>query len=263
MIYWNTDKEEVKRVVTELPEDTVIGEFSGRDSVAAILKALESSDINNVLPIASFAGTEYGDLQSIKANYEKLQKRVAALYGDNKKIHPLIVYSRPELWRVFNGRFTTLLIERYGFYNPCIACHLYFHLIRLPFAKSLGNRIISGERESHDGRIKVNQLGQSLDLYQSVIEHFGVELLMPIRHVASGEEIEELIGWDWGEGKNHPQCVFSGNYRDLAGEALFNEEDLNSYLQSFLFNSGIEVGRFILEEDTNFDKLMEKVSRYI
>ncbi len=48
---------------------TVIGEFSGRDSVAAILKAFEDEDIDYILPVATFAGTEYGDFNVI---YKKL-----------------------------------------------------------------------------------------------------------------------------------------------------------------------------------------------
>jgi len=42
---------------TKYHPSTVVGEFSGRDSVAAIMKAFESEDIKYILPVASFAGS--------------------------------------------------------------------------------------------------------------------------------------------------------------------------------------------------------------
>jgi hypothetical protein len=41
-------------------KDIAVGEFSGRDSAAAIIKGMESDDINVVLPIVAFTGTDYG-----------------------------------------------------------------------------------------------------------------------------------------------------------------------------------------------------------
>ena len=45
----------INRIIKELPNDVVIGEFAGRDSVAAIIKALEDESINRILPVASFS----------------------------------------------------------------------------------------------------------------------------------------------------------------------------------------------------------------
>ncbi|MCF8037391.1 MAG: hypothetical protein K9K62_11005, partial [Desulfobacteraceae bacterium] len=45
-----------------------------------------------------------------------------------------------------------------GHYTPCTGCHLYLHAVRIPLARMLGNvPIIGGERESHSGKVKVNQ----------------------------------------------------------------------------------------------------------
>lgn len=60
-------RDNIYKEISALPPDTVIGEFAGRDSVAAILKALEDDSITNILPIATFAPTEYGDFEILEA----------------------------------------------------------------------------------------------------------------------------------------------------------------------------------------------------
>lgn len=224
---------------------TVIGEFSGRDSVAAILKAFRDG-VDYILPIATFAGTEYGDFNSIYENYVKLEKRVKDLYGDSKVIYPLIEYNREDLWHLINGRFTGELIRKYDFYNPCVGCHLYFHLTKLPFAQKLSKKIISGERESHDGRIKVNQLHLTLEAYKKILSDLGYELMMPLQFEKSGDSVSELIGWDWEEGKDHPKCVLSGNYRNIDGLAIYNGKKLEYFINDYLYNVGKIVGNHLL-----------------
>lgn len=240
---------------------TVIGEFSGRDSVAAIMKAFESDDINYVLPVASFAGSEYGDFDEIYRNFESVQKVVKDRYGKTKVLYPLLEYNREDLWHLMNGRFLAKVTKKFGFVTPCIGCHLYFHLIKLNFAKNLSNRVISGERESHDGRIKLNQHSLSLDAYINVMKYFDVELLMPIRRVGDGKIIEDLIGFSWVEGKGHPKCVLSGNYRDVNGKAIIDLKQLQNYLENYLVILGQMVGEYILDHDEDMDELREKIQR--
>ncbi len=234
MFFENISPDKIQRLLASLPIKTVIGEFSGRDSVAAIIKAFEDNSIRHILPVASFAGTEYGDPGTLTENHTKLMERIKTFYGNDKKLYPLIFYSNPDLWSVINGRFTSLIIERFGFYTPCIGCHAYFHILRVPMALQLGKKIISGERESHDQKIKVNQLPLCLSFYKGILAEFEVELLFPLRGIQNGNEIENLIGWDWQEGKNHPECSYSGNYRNLEGKAVYEEEKINRFLEEFL-----------------------------
>jgi len=236
---------------------TVIGEFSGRDSVAAILKAYEEG-VDYILPIATFAGTEYGNFNSIIENYRKLKVRVESLYGNQKILYPLIEYNDEKLWHLLNGRFASVLQSRYKFYNPCIGCHLYFHVTKLKYAKDLSKRIISGERESHDGKLKVNQLHETLEAYKTVVKSLGYELFMPLQEVFEGEEVSRLIGWDWAEGKDHPKCVLSGNYRDIGGKSIYNSDELNSFLEQYIKIIGISAGQYVLGEIT-FETLTQKI----
>jgi len=241
-----------------MSSDTVIGEFSGRDSVAAIMKAFEFENVNAILPIATFAGTEYGNYDILYDNYLQLKEQVSKQYGDTKVLHELLEYSDQRLWHLLNGRYTTELINKYGFYIPCIGCHLYFHLTKLKYANRLSRKIVSGERSSHDGRIKVNQLPEVLESYRNVMTKLGYELIMPIEHMAEGNDVESLIGWNWDEGESHPKCVLSGNYRDISGKAVYDEMQLDDFLESYIEKIGYAAGEYVLGRKT-----LEEVEKII
>jgi len=123
----------------------------------------------------------------------------------------------------------------------------------------LSNKVISGERESHDGKIKINQYSLSLDAYIKVMEYFDVELIMPIRNVKDSETIENLIGFHWVEGKNHPKCVLSGNYRNNTGQAILNIEELRNYLENHLIVLGQVVGEYLLDRKRSLENLKERI----
>lgn len=243
-------------------KSTVIGEFSGRDSVAAILKAFEDDQVNYILPVATFAGTEYGDYDGLYDNYDKLLERVKILYGDTKILYPLHEYNDNKLWHLINGRFVTELINRFKFYNPCVACHLYFHITKIKFARHFTGKIISGERESHDGRIKVNQLHDSLEAYKVIMSELGYDLMIPLQHEDSGEMVESLIGWDWSEGKDHPKCVLSGNYRGVEGQAVYDILQLKVYIAQYLKPVGLLMGSY-LEEKISIHELEDMIKDII
>ncbi len=258
MEHFNQTHEEIERIIASLPKETVIGEFSGRDSVAAILKAFESPEIKHILPVMSFAGTEYGNLEGLQENEQRLRQRVRALYGEEKTLHPTIIFSNPKLWSVLNGRVVHGLIESYGFYTPCIGCHMYFHLLRVPMARRLGGKIISGERVSHGGKIKLNQLADSLEAYKTVLEKLGVELLFPIREVVDGNAVRDLLGWSWDEGKGHPACMYSGNYRRMDGKTEYSERALRAFLTEFLIPVSVNVGKILIRKpDASLEDLQK------
>lgn len=240
---------EFDTLLINMPKNTVIGEFAGRDSVAAIIKAMEAPLINYVLPIASFSPTEYGNFESLEKNYEQMVKRVKDLYGDKKRIFPLVFYSNYDLWSIINGRFVDYVLKYYGFYTPCIGCHAYLHLIRIIISLKLGKKVISGERESHDGRIKINQSSEAIDTYIKIAKYFGAKMLTPLRHLAAGEKIEEIIGWNWGEGKGHQSCAFSGNYADINGKVSYDKDVIIDYLNNFVYPICTLLGDLLLEND--------------
>ncbi len=248
--------------VNDYHKSTVIGELSGRDSVAAIMKAFEDEDIKYILPVATSSGTEYGDYDVIYENFKKMKAEVKKRYGDKKIVYPLIEYNREDIFALINGRYITELIKKFEFYSPCIGCHLYFHLTKIPFANNLSKRIISGERESHDGKVKVNQLHETLEEYKKILGDAGFDLLMPLQNIKDGSEIEKLIGFKWDEGKEHPKCVLSGNYRDISGKAVYSSDLIKKLFKGYLVPVAHEISKYFKEEIT-LETVKEKVEKII
>lgn len=207
-----------------------VAEIAGRDSVAAALAAAREGRIRALLPTVAYTGTEHGSWQTTFRKIGLLKRKLAPL---GVRTAPPLVMGWPDLWRRLCGLPMSEIIESYGFYSPCIACHLYLHALRIPLARLLEcSLLIGGERESHDGRIKINQIGPALDAYAAFTAGFGIELLLPLRLVSSGSEVEALIGEPWEEGGEQVECVLSGNYRG-AGKSRFSGDNVARFLRDF------------------------------
>jgi hypothetical protein len=206
-----------------------IVEMAGRDSVAAAVKAVEEKGFTDLIPTYAYTGTEHGPWLSVEQAVIRLESRLP-----ETKIHDLLVLGSPGFWQALNGRFVTELISRYGFYVPCLGCHLYLHSVRIPLSSLLGGTpIISGERESHNGTIKVNQISEALNAYERLAGEFDTELIMPIRNITEGGVIRETLGFQWEEGGEQLGCVLSGNYRTADGKVGIGSHQVEKYLDEF------------------------------
>lgn len=233
-------------------------EIAGRDSVAAAIRAVNELPIDAVLPTIVYTGTEFGDWEVPFEKVNLLKKLLADKEPDVAVYEP-VVLGAPRLWRALNGRYVSALFERYGFYTPCVGCHVYVHAIRVPLAKATGCRfVIAGERESHDGRIKINQISDALDAYVDLLARFDVELLLPLRHVASGTEVEELVGGTWNEGAGQLVCVLSGNYRKSTGDVTYDVTAVKRFLDEFAIPvADPAVNGYLAGETPDYSKLAE------
>lgn len=219
-----------------------ICDISGRDSIAATIKAFQEEDINCVLPIAVHIPTEYGSYETVEHNVGFLQKYVKKRF--NGKIYNLIIVDDTEFWRILNGRYIGEIIQKFGFYSPCLGCHLYVHSIRTMIAKFIGCRyVISGAKESHNGRIKINQLPTALNAYSVIMNELGIEHLLPLRFIKEGTETEKILGIPWKEGENQLRCVFSKNYNSFEEKSLICEAEVYSYFNEY----AIPLARKLLE----------------
>jgi hypothetical protein len=222
-----------------------IGEIAGRDSVAAIIDAAKRDDIGSILPVAIYTGTLYGDWKTILETVAYIQDEVKRRY--NKKVHRLAVLGSPLLWHALNGRFMQVLFEKFGFFSPCLGCHLYFHSIVIPLAKKLNcTAVIAGERESHDGKIKLNQTAIAIDAYVSMLEDFGLQLILPLRHVQDKAEVDSIIGEKWRD-DDQMACVLSGNYKYLDGKSNYNEATSREFYDRYALPAMKSIIEGILE----------------
>jgi hypothetical protein len=204
-------------------------EIAGRDSIAAAVKSIQEYGFTDLLPTYVYTGTEYGPWDIVNQALLRLKSRLPKV-----RVHPLIVLGSPDFWKVLNGAFISELLSIYGFYTPCIGCHVYLHAIRIPLALLLGNiPMISGERERHNGSVKINQILEALDLYKSLTETFGIQLLLPLRKITRSQEIEAILQMDWQESKEQLYCCLSGNYRSVDGSVEMTETQVVRFLNEF------------------------------
>ena len=206
-----------------------IAEIAGRDSVAAAITAVEKERFTDLIPTYVYTGTEYGPWLDLEQAVHRLKVRLP-----NVQIHDLVILGSPKFWRALNGRYVSHLISRFGFYTPCVGCHVYLHGARIPMASTLGNiPIIARERESHNGFIKINQIAEALNGYKKLAETFGIELMMPLRRISSGRLIEDILGFDWKQGEEQLGCSLSGNYRFAGGNIKITASQIQRFLEEF------------------------------
>ncbi|EHP89657.1 hypothetical protein [Methanotorris formicicus] len=236
-------------------KDIAIGEFSGKDSAAAIIEAFREFDV--ILPVVAFTGTDYGDKKIFYKNWELLNDRVKNLYND-KVLLPLHFMFEPKLWNALNGRFVSLIIKKFGFYTPCIGCHAYLRILRIPLSKHLGSVIIGGERIHHNGDFKIDQVEMVLEIYERICNELGVKLKLPIKYVKENSKIKDIIGVDWKQGKRQFSCVFSGNYRDKDGKVIFEEEKVRKFLNEFIYPVSVEIVKRGYVEDFKYIEIVKE-----
>jgi hypothetical protein len=225
---WMLPAETVERLRAAAKPAVV--EVAGRDSLAAALRAAAEADHDLFLPAVAYTGTEFGEWRIPFEKIEHLKERLRGVGAGVEVLAP-VVMGAPELWRLLCGRYVLAQYRRFGFYTPCIGCHVYLHALRVPLAKMTGCRVVvAGERESHDGVVKLNQIPTALDAYVELLARFDVELSLPLRHVSSGAEIGEIVGTDRRESEGQLGCVLSQNYRDADGAVPYDEEAVNAYL---------------------------------
>ena len=225
-------------------KEVAIAELAGRDSIAAAIKALEEKEMEALLPVYTYTGTEYGSFDYLERAVEWLKGRLGS-----GRVGNLILVGSPKFWHALNGRWVKELIRRYGFYTPCIGCHIYLHASRLPLVKALGvKRVISGERQYHDGVEKINQISLVISAYRFLLSRFDVTLLTPLVKIRSNAEIDEMIGTKWYEMGDQLHCVLSANYRDAMGNLHFgpNHFDLDR-IQGYLSEFALPMASRVIE----------------
>jgi len=227
--------------------NTAIAEIAGRDSIAAAIRACEMLPIKAIVPTIVYTSTEFGDWEILSNKITFLKERFNR-YG--LKVFDPVFLGDPKLWNVLCGRLAAHLFRIFGFYTPCAGCHLYIHAIRVPLAKMLNcTMVIGGERESHDGKIKLNQVNIALDSYTKLLEKFHVELILPLRPIDSGQTIAAIIGGGYEDGRQL-ECVMSKNYQEIDGTVSYDYMALKRFFDEFALKIAERAVRSYLEKET-------------
>lgn len=216
-----------------------VQEIAGRDSVAAFKRFLDRNNAYDYVVLSvAFSPVEFGDLRHPLKAIE-----IARSLAAQKGIEVLISVSKSAyLWKELVSENLIENSNKYGFFSPCIGCHLYLHILRGFLATITGAEIVvSGERLYHGDKIKVNQALPCITAYAQVLKSIGVDLVFPVMDLKEEKSILELLPEKWAEGKGQMECLFSGTSKLTADRYDELRTSIERYLSEHLIPSGTEI----------------------
>ena len=221
---------------------TYIAEIAGKDSIAAVHKIMRERAPATIIPTVVYTGTEYGDFSSYTRSIDYLTK-CGQLYGVS--VEKTMILHNEMLWNYICVKYSNLLFQTYGIYTPCIMCHLFTHLLRIPiYLERKCEGIITGERYSHKGKLKANQQQDTISLFRSLFSGHRIALIQPLIDTEDTIIVDaEIKDYSYISTINDLKCVLSGN---MSGVSLEEEENLlklRRYLDCFVS----PVGEYLLQ----------------
>ncbi len=242
--------------------DTYIAEIAGKDSISSIINFGQTNKNITIVPTVVYTGTEYGDISTFTESIEFLNKLLCKY---PIKFETTQIIHNEKLWNILNAKYQYLIYKKFDFFTPCIMCHFYTHLIRIPtYILYKASGIITGERVSHDGRVKLNQHPNTLKCFSYLFEKNGIQLIRPNCNMYDTKDVDEIIKDEYIiTHANDVKCVLSGNLFGFP-----NQEDvfvfcLNNFLENFVKPVGdfcihnfVQTGKVNLQQ---LEELMEGI----
>lgn len=240
---------------------TYIAEIAGKDSIAAVHKMMRTQTVDCIVPTIVYTGTEYGDLSVYAKSIDYLVgcgKQYGVAVGGTIILHDEI------LWNYICIRYQNQLFSRFGFFTPCIMCHLFTHLIRIPtYLEKGGMGIITGERYSHKGKMKANQQYDTMNCFRTLFDRHRIPLIQPLIDTEDTKVIDEEIN-DCAHisNINDTKCILSGNMSgcSLSDSVYLNQ--LKQYLNTFVQPVGAYLlNCYIQNRQIQYEMLDEIIER--
>ncbi|MCP4762759.1 MAG: hypothetical protein GY870_13350 [archaeon] len=241
--------------------NSYIAEIAGKDSIAAIIQAIEDQKIESVIGIGIYHRGFYGNIDEPVENYSLFQN---FLVTDHLISYPIIYLNISDLFERLIIKNSAIIQKYFKYFNPCPACHLLFHMMRIPVAQHYNIRyIITGERIYHGNIQKLNQHGEILSKYKKYLEKHQINLIQPLLDIQKDEEIYQLLGKQWNPNILPCKCMFSKNYYDEDGEIPFDLKNIISSLENFYFPLFSSVVKYIIsnKEEPNSLWIRAEISR--
>jgi hypothetical protein len=221
-----------KLQIKEETKITAIADIAGRDSIAAILKFSDNRLFQELQPLTVYVPVDPLSI-AIRSNIVMRLKEVLRNQGN---LRPLIAIGDLELWRTLNAQYVSLLEKKFGFYTPCIGCHLYINTLKILVARAFNTSLtISGERESHDKKLKINQLPKVLDLMNDFMSKYKIINLQPLRKIVNNSEVELILHTAGFKRNISGTCIFRDNYRGANFKIIPDLKAVIKFLKQFAF----------------------------
>lgn len=238
-----------------------IAEIAGKDSVAAIHKFMAKGMVDKLIPTIVYTGTEYGNNTTY---FESINYLIQCGQEYDIQFDEPIQLHDEQLWNFLCIKYQHQFNIKYGFYTPCIMCHLFTHLLRIPIllkTNSIG--IITGERFSHKGTLKANQHPITIECFNKLFNKYNISLIQPVADISDtkiiDQEIEDYTGFS---NFNDIKCILSGNLNIFSNFDNNMLQQLQRYLNEVIF----PVGKYVLDcffesEPVQYDVLGNIIER--
>lgn len=235
-----------------------VAEIAGKDSISAVHKFMCENQGNIIIPSIVFTGTEYGNRKSY---YDSIEYLLQCSSKYNSIVKEAICLSDFTMWNCFNAKFQYLLNKKFGFFTPCIMCHFYTHILRIPLLKEKNAvGIITGERYSHRGIVKPNQHQLTIGCFEKIFSRYGIRFIRPLIGIEDTEIVDQEISNEKVlKHSNDVKCVLSNN---LYGFDLNDKENLvmlENYLNEFVDPVGCRCVEEILENGNIDESILLKI----
>lgn len=161
----------------------IIAELAGDDSLAAIITHLKNYPQDIIIPTQVITPAELKDnVELVQHNYMLFIQQLRDKGFFIKDLE--VLENNEKLWNALIGQ---------TFISPCIACHLYCHLLRVKLALQYKAKILTGERNQHDKQIKINQNIFVLQYFEQLFSSFGFIFERPLIDIIDSNEIRILL----------------------------------------------------------------------
>ncbi len=224
---------EVVKALADAPKPVVLVDFAGRDSVAATMVWLSDHPNGTLVPVGDLVPTRFGDWSVYEENWRAMRDHIARRFP-SVRFAPWFILEDVSAWGLLNGRYINELVAAFGFFTPCLGCHLHFYMMRAVLAEAIGaEALVSGEKEFHGRKQKANQTQEAVDAYGQFSRNHGVEHHFPIHKVTTEEEMHRLLEDGWREGERQLGCVLSGNDQGFDGRLRMTSGQIRDYMDRF------------------------------
>lgn len=221
-----------------------IAEIAGKDSISAIIHFINNNSTNSnytIIPTIVYTGTEYGRIESYTESIEFLKnlERSNVHFTETCEIHNEI------LWNILNAKYQYLIFKKFNFFTPCITCHLFTHLLRVPlYINNNSMGLITGERLSHGGNVKINQHAYVLNFFRELFFSYGINVIQPVLNISDTNIVNNIINnQEIISHANDTKCILSNN---LSGFSLENSESYES-MKYYFSEYVVPLGTYCLE----------------
>lgn len=223
-----------------------VSEIAGKDSIAATLLFVQNNTGCEIVPSIVFTRTEYGNINSY---YDSVRFLHTCAESEGIMFHTTATSSNELLWNALCVKNQFDISRKFGFYTPCIMCHLFAHLLRIPILMNNNAAgIITGERVFHNSTIKANQHNYVLSCFSSIFENVGIQIIRPVYSIVDDSEIDGIIKDRTVISEaNSVKCVLSGNFNGNLFADPEMEQKLRLFVDDYVYPVGKSVAESIIE----------------